>query len=92
MSVETRKLANGITLHRWTNPTGDEWACIANDHGPMCRLCQPVGGTLAALLENVMDVRMEIVGMEPDGEFRFRLTPEGERYVEQMIGDDDAAE
>lgn len=84
------KLPNGITLHRWTNPTGDEWACIASDHGPMCRLCQPVSGTLAALLENVMDVRMEIVGMKSDGEFQFRLTPEGKRYVEHMVGDSDA--
>jgi len=86
--AETTKLPNGVTLHRWTNPTGDEWACIASDHGPFCRLCQPVTGTLAALLENVMDARIEIVGAKPDGEFLFRVTEAGERYVEQMIGDD----
>lgn len=87
MTVRVENLPNGITLHRWTNRTGDEWACIASDHGPFCRLCQPVTGTLAALLENVMDARMEIVAMEPDGEFRFRLTAAGERYVEQMTKD-----
>lgn len=88
--AEITPLPNGFVLHRWTNPTGDEWACIASDHGPMCRLCQPVTGTLAAILENVMDARMEIAAMNPDGEFQFRLTPEGKRYVEQMTGDDGA--
>lgn len=86
--TETIPLPHGITLYRWTNPTGDEWACIASDHGPFCRLCQPVDGTLAACLENVMDGRFEIVSMDSQtGEFQFRVTPEGERQVERMIGD-----
>lgn len=87
MSVETRKLANGITLHRWTNPTGDEWACVASDHGPMCRLCQPVDGALAACLENVMDGWFEIVGCDPSGDFQFKVTENGNRRVRQMIGE-----
>lgn len=84
--AETRALPNGITLHRWTNPTGDEWACVASDHGPFCRLCQPVDGTLAACLENVMDGLFEIVSYGPDGQFRFSVTPEGKRRVEHMTG------
>jgi hypothetical protein len=82
---ESLTLPNGTVLHRWAHASGEEWACIATDHGPFCRLCQPVTGTLAALLENVMDARMEIVGMRPDGEFLFSLTAEGIRQVEHML-------
>jgi hypothetical protein len=85
--AEITPLPNGVLLHRWTNPTGDEWACAASDHGPMCRLCQPVDGTLAACLENVMDGLFEIVGVAPDGDFQFRVTDEGNRRVRNMIND-----
>lgn len=87
--VEPIELPNGFKLFRWTNQDGEEWACAASDHGPLCRLCQPVTGVLAACLENVMDGLFEIVGVAPDGDFQFRVTDEGRRRVEHMVGDDD---
>lgn len=72
-------------LRRWTNSRGEQWACGAYDHGPMCRLCQPVDGTLAAILENLDAGRMEFVATEPDGELRFRLTPGGQRRADELL-------
>jgi hypothetical protein len=77
-----------VKMHRWRNPDGQEWACVAYDHGPFCRRCQPVTETLYGLLENVRLGRMEIVGANPDGEFKFRLTAEGEARAEDLIHND----
>lgn len=87
---ETVNLPNGKVLHRWTDADGEDWACAAYDHGPLCRLCQRVSGTLFYCLENVMDGLFEIVGTAPDGDFQFRVTDEGKRRVEHLTGDDDA--
>ena len=32
-------------IHAWSSGA-QRWACVAYDHGPMCRLCQPVEETL----------------------------------------------
>jgi hypothetical protein len=84
-TVTVTELPNGKTLHRWTNPTGDEWACVAYDHGPMCRRCQPVTPTFAALLSLVMDGDMEITDCDSAGEFQWRLTVEGDRRAAHLI-------
>ncbi len=83
----TYELSNGRTLHVWIGGTEDEpelWACSVYDHGPFCRLCQEVDGTLNALLVNVLDGRMEC-DQSPDGEFRFKVTKAGEDAVRAMI-------
>ena len=87
---EQFSLPNGKTLHRWTNPTGDEWACMEYDHGAFCRRCVPVNPTMALCLENVVDGLFEIVEQIPGEEFVMRLTPEGNRRAEHLIGGDAA--
>lgn len=79
-------------LHRWTDKYGQAWACGAYDHGPMCRLCQPVDGPLAAILANLDLGRIEFVATEPDGELRFRLTPGGQRRVDELLQHNDGSE
>jgi hypothetical protein len=74
-----------VTLHRWRNRDGQEWACAAYDHGPLCRRCQPVDDVMAALLDNVEMGRMEIVGTDGAGDFRFRVTDLGLQHVKGMI-------
>ena len=76
-----------ITLHRWTTSAGEEWACGVYDHGPMCRLCQRVEGTLAGILENVDRGYMRFVGVDSVGELSFQLTTLGNAAAEEMIGD-----
>lgn len=74
-----------MNLVRWTNRDGQEWACVAYDHGPMCRRCQIVDDTLAACLENVEMGNMEIVGADEDGQFKLRVTEQGEERVRELI-------
>lgn len=82
-------------LHRWIQDD-QEWACAAYDHGPFCRLCQRVDGTLRHLLENVDAGFMEVVGARSDGDVEFRLTPAGEERARSLIkgmgGDPDDAD
>ncbi len=79
----TYELDGGKRLHFWSRD-GNYWTCMAYDHGPMCRLCQPVDGTMNALLQNVVDGLM-IVKQGPGGEFLFKVTPQGEAQVKRMI-------
>ena len=85
MTHETYSIANGKTLHRWTAPNGDMWACAEYDHGPLCRRCVPVNPTTDACLQNVADGLFEIVGQTPSEDFTLRLTVEGERRAEHLI-------
>lgn len=78
-------------LHRWTDRSGQHWACGAYDHGPMCRLCTPVDETLALLLENLDAGRIEFVGTDPDGELQFRVTPGGQRRIDELLAHRDGA-
>lgn len=87
--IETRRkypLPNGIVLLRWASIDGQEWACIAYDHGPFCRRCQAVDATAIACLENVVDGLFEIVGQDDGGDFILRLTDKGNRRAERLIG------
>lgn len=84
MTRRVIELPDGQRLHRWANPDGQEWACMAYDHGPMCRLCRPVDETLAALLEHVEEGRA-LPRQRPDGEFEFKLTQKGVAAAEDLL-------
>lgn len=79
------ELPGGRRLHRWTDRDGQEWACMAYDHGPMCRLCQRVDETLGACLELVEEGKAE-PRQRPAGEFEFKLTQKGRAVAEDVIG------
>lgn len=73
-------------LHRWTQRDGDEWACAVYDHGPHCRLCQPVVETLAAIFENVDAGNMEFDHVDgATGELSFRMTDQGQERAREAI-------
>ena len=85
MTGQTYELPSGQTLHRFTTTAdGREWACMAYDHGPFCRLCQPVDGVLAACLSHVVDGSMDAY-QGPDGAFSFRVTEAGMDQVRHLI-------
>jgi hypothetical protein len=77
-------MSESVTVHRWTQD-GQEWVCAAYDHGPFCRLCQPVDDVIAACLENVDLGFMEIVGHDPDGQLRLGMTEAGNARVRTLI-------
>lgn len=77
-------MSESVTVHRWTQD-GQEWICAAYDHGPFCRLCQRVDWVLAACLENVDLGFMKIVGTDPDGQLRLRMTDAGSAKVRTLI-------
>lgn len=77
-------------IYVWTEPVeGQVWACCAFDHSPMCRLCQRVDETLAALIENV-ELGTLTARAKSDGEFEFKVSQQGVVKVEEMIGTDPA--
>lgn len=84
----TYDLSNGRKLHVWIVPESETvlWACSVYDHGPLCRLCQPVDEMLNACLVNVIDGRFEC-DQDQDGEFRFKVTKAGEDAVRAMLSD-----
>lgn len=77
-------LPDGRRLNWWRNPTGDEWACLASDHGAFCRLCQPVDDTTRALLGGLREGAFD-VKIAPDGELVFKLTEFGQARAESYI-------
>jgi hypothetical protein len=90
MTDGTYEITDKQTLHVWTNGEYGRWWCIAYDHGPFCRRCKPLDETTEALLENVLDGRMEMKDDDPDRGLIFRLTEVGIRGVRQMLkGDED---
>ena len=73
-------------LHRWTQD-GEEWACAAYDHGPMCRLCQrvdPDDGLTHALLDGVANGDYDVKA-DSDGTFLFRVTEQGAATARALI-------
>lgn len=73
-------------LYRWEQH-GQEWACCAYDHGPMCRRCQPVeDGTTAECLNNVEQGYMEMFDADREG-WQFRVTAQGERRLRELLQD-----
>jgi hypothetical protein len=86
MAKATIEQAEGYpTIHMWEQSgTGERWACCAYDHGPMCRLCQPVDEMLGALLESCADGDM-LARAEPDGQFTFKSTAKGNAKAENLI-------
>lgn len=88
-------LGDGKTLHVWITGDGTEnaemWACCAPDHGPFCRLCQPVDGTTNALLIAVIDGNLEIQ-QDADGGFLLKITKAGEHMVRNLMIDLDPGE
>lgn len=90
MSAWRLEQDDGPTVHVWTQEGDDQeevWACCAYDHGPFCRLCQPVDDVLLALLANVEDGRMRCRA-KSDGEFEFQMTQKGNAAVEGMLATD----
>jgi hypothetical protein len=85
MASEAFELPNGKTLHRFTDADGSPWACIAYDHGAFCRRCRRVDEFVEALLQNVLDGRMEVFD-DPERGMVFRVTDEGRRQVDHMLG------
>jgi hypothetical protein len=81
-----------VIVHRWAQD-GIEWACAAYDHGPFCRRCQRVTDNemFGLCLENVDRGLFEVVGTEPDGEFRFRVSPNGEQRIAELLSDNPSA-
>lgn len=71
-------------IYVWDNGADQVWACCAYDHGPMCRLCQPVDETLLALLQNVASGNM-LARAKPDGEFEFKMTVKGNAAAENLV-------
>jgi len=83
--MSTYDLPNGKTLHRFVvSADGREWACMAYDHGPLCRLCQPVDGVLAAYLDLVVDGSME-ARQDGSGTFSFHVTDAGMDQARHLI-------
>ena len=74
---------NGVVLQVWESK-GKKWVCAASDHGPLCRLCQPVDEITEACLSSVMDGMM-ICMSDPDGGLLFRVTEAGKRRVGHML-------
>lgn len=79
----------GHTLYLWEQD-GVQWACCAYDHGPMCRRCQKVEGTMASLIDNVLDGNMWIMD-DPKGDFKFQVTPKGKAYAKELADNDPEA-
>jgi hypothetical protein len=53
--------SHGHTLYRWTDTSGQEWACAAYDHGPFCRLCFLVETeSMSDLLDRVEAGELEV--------------------------------
>ena len=48
-----------VTLRVWT-ADDQQWACVAADHGPICRRCKPLDALQAALVSNAIEGVMEI--------------------------------
>jgi 5,10-methenyltetrahydromethanopterin hydrogenase len=80
---ERYELSGGKILHRWTDQQGQSWACMQYDHGPMCRLCQPVVEVLEACLQNLVDGMME--ARQTEQGFEFKMTDEGNRQAAKLI-------
>lgn len=89
MTETTIRDSFGHPLHRWTNSTGDEWACCEYDHGPFCRRCVPVTEMTALLLDQMLpEGLVELVGPNPadqSPDLRFRLTEKGEAAAQELI-------
>lgn len=66
------------------DPVIRRWACMAYDHGPLCRRCQSMDEVLEAMLENVLDGRM-IPRQRPDGQFEFKMTEAGNQAAGALI-------
>jgi hypothetical protein len=81
-------IGNGRSLHVFLTGTEELghtlWACSAYDHGPLCRLCQPVDATLNGCLQNVLDGRMEC-RQDQNGGFKFKVTQAGIDAVRTMV-------
>lgn len=73
-------------LHRWTQSDG-EWACAAYDHGPFCRMCQPVApddSILRGMLDSVQGGHMEVRTL-PTGELEFKMTETGTARAREIV-------
>ncbi len=83
--AEKFTLADGVVLHRWTDFTsGQEWACVAYDHGPHCRLCQKVDPVLDAMIQNALSGNF-LLRAAPDGQFEGHVTEKGKRNARHLI-------
>lgn len=74
--------ADGSRLHLIFN-NGGTFACAAQDHGPFCRLCQPVSRTTELLITLIIDGCL-ICRSGVDGELEFKLTEKGEQRVKEL--------
>jgi hypothetical protein len=75
-------------FHHWTDRDGREWACLAYDHGPLCRLCREVtDGVESACLANVDKGYFDVRGraQDPVGEWQFQVTESGKRYIAALL-------
>lgn len=79
-------LQGGRKLYRWFDCDENEWACAVYDHGPFCRLCQPVDETTHILLGLVESGDCDLK-TEANGEFKLKLTPKGTRKAMKMLRD-----
>lgn len=73
-------------LHRWTQSDG-EWACAAYDHGPFCRMCQPVApddSVLRGCLDTVDSGAMEVRTLAT-GELEFKMTEAGTARARETV-------
>lgn len=89
-AIQCQANDSGHTLYLW--PQGLEvWTCCAYDHGPFCRLCHKVEDEVElALIKHVFDGNMQ-VRCNPDGEYQFKVTEQGQARVEDLlISSDDA--
>jgi hypothetical protein len=82
------------TVHVWegsANEYGPVWACVAYDHGPMCRRCQPVDGMLMACLQAVAEGLLE-AWADNEGKFQFRVSKKGVAAMESLQATPEGAE
>jgi hypothetical protein len=80
------KTTAGHEVRRWGGPDrpNGEWACAVYDHGPFCRLCQPVDPGLRLLLDRAEAGELT-VSTDSTGAFAFAATPEGVAAAIEVI-------
>ena len=80
------------TLRVWTQrgefTEPERWCCIAYDHGPMCRRCEPFDEVAEGMYEGVME-GYSTVRDHPQKGMVFAITEKGTARARQLLGIED---
>ena len=78
------------TLRVWTHGNGERWCCIAYDHGPFCRRCEPFDEITEGVLEGVLE-GYSTVRDDPKKGMVFQITEKGTERARQILGIEEEA-